>query len=119
MISNAPRIMVIYLTGFKRKLFRLVMNTKTVFNPFNGKMYTIESRSRVTNALVNHEINIHGAQAKEMGAFYFLFYGVIWLSIKSGFSWANNPLEREAIDNEHNPEYHLTREPFAWKKYRG
>ena len=108
------RSRIVQLTGFKSRLFNFVFKYKTLFFPWNGKMYTIEKG--VTPRLENHELGIHGAQCEEMGPNKFFFYGVIWLSIRYG-GWEENPLEIEAVKHQYDLDYVKTRDPFAWKQY--
>lgn len=60
----------------------------------------------------NHEA-IHTAQWKEC---LYIFYPLIYLIgyIIKGFEYRDNPLEKEAYDNQDNLEYLKTRKLFAW-----
>lgn len=106
---------VVFLSGWRAKVWKfLLLGHTEAFVPWTRTLVTTETH--VDKREQMHEFGIHGAQVDEMGANKFFFYGVIWLSIRYG-SWANNPLEREAINNDTNPEYLSVRRPFAWKQY--
>ena len=71
-----------------------------------------------------HE-SIHDRQAKELVyIFFYLWYGIEFLIrwIGTGFSDWNKSyrgisFEREAYNNEDNPDYLKTRKHYAWLKY--
>lgn len=63
---------------------------------------------------INHE-GIHDAQAKECNGYFRYYWKYLRCWVKYGYR--NIPFEREAYDNEENPDYLNKREPFAWKQY--
>lgn len=73
----------------------------------------------VNATLLNHE-KIHTAQMKELGYIvFYVLYLLEWLYrlTQEGNAYRNISLEREAYENEGNPEYLKTRKKWAmWKR---
>ena len=83
--------------ALKQGLFRiLIFGYKTVFNPFNATIYTVERY--VSERLVKHE-SIHAEQVERLGKLRF-----VWEVVKQSithFGWKNTPLEQEAIERQY------------------
>jgi hypothetical protein len=69
----------------------------------------------------NHE-KIHLAQQRELWVIpFYVLYVLFWLQglfRRDTVAYLSIPFEREAYDNEADPEYLATRKPFAWTRYR-
>ena len=73
----------------------------------------------ITADLIQHE-RIHTAQMLEMLVVgFYLWYITEWLIRlpMRGRAYSNISFEREAYEHMHDPNYLLTRRPFAWWKY--
>ena len=73
----------------------------------------------ITTELIKHE-RIHTAQMLEMLVVgFYLWYITEWLIRlpMRGRAYSNISFEREAYEHMHDPNYLLTRRPFAWWKY--
>ena len=73
----------------------------------------------LSQELMNHE-RIHTAQQREMlFVFFYIAYLIEWLVRlpMRGSAYGNISFEREAYDNQRNPDYLKTRRPFAWRRY--
>ena len=79
-------------------------------------------RDEMDHITLNHE-KIHIAQQKELWVIgFYLLYVYHWLRGKwkgstSLGAYLSIPFEREAYENETNPDYLSIREPNAWRKY--
>ena len=74
---------------------------------------------QVNKRLINHE-SIHTAQMREMLFVpFYIFYLVEWLVrlMMRGNAYRNISFEREAYDNQRNPDYLRHRRHYAWLKY--
>lgn len=77
------------------------------------------SLDKVSAKVINHE-SIHTAQMKEMlYIFFYLWYWLEWFIrlFQHGDEYLSISFEREAYDNEDNPEYLKSRKHFSWFKY--
>lgn len=77
------------------------------------------TRDKISSKVINHEA-IHSAQIKEMlYIFFYLWYGIEYFVrlFQHGDEYLSISLEREAYDNEDNPEYLKSRKHFSWFKY--
>ncbi len=73
----------------------------------------------LSSELMNHE-RIHTAQMREMLFVpFYIFYLVEWLVrlMMRGNAYRNISFEREAYDNQRNPDYLRQRRHYAWLKY--
>jgi hypothetical protein len=97
----------------------IIYNNIIPFGRFAAMMFfgVIFARKRVkplSLRTINHE-EIHNAQAKECGGYFFFYPIYIRLWIKYGYR--NCPFESEAYDNDRNLDYLKSRKPFEWKRY--
>lgn len=73
----------------------------------------------LSSRLMRHE-RIHTAQMREMLFLpFYVLYLLEWLMrlLGRGNAYRNISFEREAYDNEHDPDYLDTRRHYAWLKY--
>jgi hypothetical protein len=83
------------------------------FHAFACFPFIFYKGDRPTGALYNHEL-IHFTQQKELFLIgFYILYVLFWMQ----YGYLNNPLEREAIDNQFNEEYLKNRKKFEWKRY--
>lgn len=73
----------------------------------------INPNSLTDKTLIHHE-KIHWKQQKEMGFLpFYIWYGFEWL----WKGYRNISFEREAYENDHNPDYLVRRKAWDWMKY--
>lgn len=102
---------------------------KIVYNnviPFKGfaainlfGVLFVRKGEKVSERMINHE-RIHTAQMREMWyIFFYLWYLEEWICrlFDKGNAYKNISFEREAYDNDHNPNYLSQRKKFAWTSY--
>ena len=82
-------------------------------------IYVSDVKYLTNGHTVNHE-KIHWEQQKELiGIFFYLVYGLEWLTNIFRYgkkAYINLSSEREAYDNDDNPDYLKTRKRYAWLK---
>lgn len=67
-------------------------------------------KDEISEEIINHE-KIHFAQQKELLIIpFFLLYGIFHLI----YGYRKNPFEKEAYNNDDNPEYLKNRKFWAW-----
>lgn len=102
---------------------KIIRNRVIPFKGFNainlfGVLFARKD-ARIDNTVINHE-KIHTAQMKELGyVFFYLLYILEWIVrlFLPGNAYRQISFEKEAYDNEHNPDYLCSRPHFAqWKK---
>jgi len=89
-------------------------------NLFGVLFVRSELKDKVTEQTINHE-SIHTAQMKELlWVFFYLLYVLEWLYrlvFHTKTAYRGISFEREAYDNQDNPEYLASRKPYAmWRK---
>ena len=84
----------------------------------------VRENAKLAEETITHE-SIHTSQMKEMlYIFFYLWYGIEFL-IRWAGTWFSDwnksyrgiSFEREAYNNEDNPDYLKTRKHYAWLKY--
>lgn len=102
---------------------KIIYNNLIPFKPFDavnvfGFMF-VRRDSIINECLINHE-RIHTAQMKElMYVLFYILYGMEWLiklPIYGKKAYYNISFEREAYENEANPQYLKKRKMFSWVK---
>jgi len=69
---------------------------------------------RLTDKTLIHHEKIHWEQQKEMGFLpFYIWYGLEWM----WKGYRKISFEREAYENDHNPDYLTQRKPWDWMKY--
>ncbi len=104
---------------------KIIYNNKI---PFGKSYYAINifgvvfSKGKLNATGLNHEY-IHTLQQAEMlFVFFYLWYVAEWLAKllyygSNAKSYRNISFEREAYENQDNPDYSRTRKHYAWFKH--
>jgi hypothetical protein len=97
---------------------KIIYNNVIPFRGFSammlfGVIFARKSSKPLSLRTVNHE-EIHAAQARECGGYLLFYFRYFCLWLKYGYR--NCPFEREAYDNDRNPDYLKSRQAFAWRK---